>query len=260
MFMENTAMVYEHLASHYDALMSKMDYGAYADHLLSLAGKPVGSSESQKGETPRVLDLACGTGRLTEELCKRGCDVVAVDGSAEMLSVAQSRDYIACGGSPSPPLFLQQDMAALDLYGTVEAVFCTIDAMNYLTDEADFRKTLERVRLFLEPGGAFIFDMLTPGAFAARDGAVFMQDAEGVYCTWRCVYKAPFCHQEITFFSKQGGGLWERHDENHIERAYDLDFVEAALKDAGFSEVTRCGMFDKETTRNDDERVVFTAK
>jgi ubiquinone/menaquinone biosynthesis C-methylase UbiE len=240
-------VAYEHLAFHYDALMRKMDYGAYADHLLSLAGHPTS-----------VLDLACGTGRLTEELCKRGCDVVAADGSAEMLTVAQSRDYDACGGPP--PLFLQQDMTKLDLYGTVEAAFCTIDALNYLTTEESLIKTMSRVRLFLEPGGAFVFDMLTPDAFAARDGAVFMSDAEGVYCTWRCSYIAPFCHQEITLFAKQDGGLWERRDENHIERAYDLDFVESALKEAGFSDISRCGMYDKETTRKDDERVVFTAR
>jgi SAM-dependent methyltransferase len=240
-------MHYEHLAFHYDALMRKMDYSAYADHLLSLAGNPA-----------RVLDLACGTGCLAEELCKRGCDVVATDSSAEMLSVAQNRDYTTRSGSP--PLFLQQDMTGLDLYGTVEAAFCTLDALNYLTDEEDFHKTLRRVRLFLEPGGAFVFDMLTPAAFAARDGAVFMSDAEGVYCTWRCVYKAPFCHQEITLFAEQDGGLWERRDENHIERGYDLDFVEAALKDAGFSDVCRRGMFDSQTARKDDERVVFVAR
>jgi SAM-dependent methyltransferase len=242
-------MNYEHLAFHYDALMRNMDYAAYATHLLELAGSPT-----------RVLDLGCGTGRLTEELCRRGCDVVAVDNSAEMLSVAQSREYNVSGDSP--PLFLQQDMTALDLYGTVEAVFSTVDAMNYLTAEDSFVEALRRVRLFLEPGGAFIFDMLTPGAFAARNGAVFMSDAEGVYCTWRCVFKNPFCHQEITLFAEleNGSGLWERRDENHIERAYDLDFVEKALKDSGFSDVARRGMFDNDTARPDDERVVFTAR
>jgi SAM-dependent methyltransferase len=221
-----------------------MDYAAYADYLLELAGHPV-----------RVLDLACGTGSLAEELCKRGCDVVAADGSAEMLTVAQGRGY---GGSA--PLFLQQDMTGLDLYGTVEAVFCTIDAINYLTLEDKLMEALRRVRLFLEPGGAFIFDLLTPEAFAARDGAVFMSDAEGVYCTWRCSYKAPFCHQEVTLFAETDGGLWTRRDENHIERAYELDFVERSLREAGFADVSRRPMFDNKASRMDDERVVFVAR
>ncbi|MDR0325159.1 MAG: methyltransferase domain-containing protein [Oscillospiraceae bacterium] len=234
-------MAYEHLAFHYDALMRSLDYGAYADYLLALAGNP-----------RRVLDLACGTGRLAAELCKRGCDVVAVDASPEMLSVAQERD---CGA-----LFLMQDMTELDLYGTVEAVFCTLDALNYLTDPQQLIQTFARVRLFLEPGGAFLFDLLTPEALAARDGAVFMSDAENAYCIWCCAWEAPLCRQEVTLFSRQSGGLWKRHDETHTERAYELRFLEEALKDAGFEEIRLYGMMKTDSFSKDDERVVFAAR
>ncbi|MCL2004026.1 MAG: class I SAM-dependent methyltransferase [Oscillospiraceae bacterium] len=255
-------MPYEHLAAHYDALMRDMDYGAYAGHLLSLAGEP-----------KRVLDLACGTGRLALELCERGCDVVAVDASPEMLAAARNKfdtragalsesrapsaPDMACGG---PPLFLQQDMAKLDLYGTVEAVFCTFDALNYLTDEKRFRQTLSRVRLFLESGGAFIFDLLAPEALAARDGMVFMSDAGGVYCVWRCSWEKPLLHQEITLFTQTEGGLWRREEETHTERAYQLGFVEEALRDAGFDEVRQAGMPDSVSFNRYDERLVFVAR
>jgi SAM-dependent methyltransferase len=234
-------MPYEYLAPHYDALMRNMDYGAYADYLLELSGAPV-----------RVLDLACGTGRLAQALCERGCDVTAADGSAEMLAIAQGR---GCGS-----LFLQQDMTELDLYGTVEAAFCTLDALNYLTREEQFRQVLARVKLFLEPGGAFIFDLLTPKALAARDGAVFMSDAEGVYCVWCCAWKEPFCNQEITLFAQTGNGLWRRSQETHTERAYHPDFVEKALLDAGFSAVTRHGMMESVTFNRFDERAVYCAR
>ncbi|MDR0294044.1 MAG: methyltransferase domain-containing protein [Oscillospiraceae bacterium] len=231
---------YGYLAPHYDALMRGMDYGAYAETLLSLAGNPL-----------RVLDLACGTGRLAEELCGRGCDVVAVDSSPEMLSVAQGRD---CGA-----LFLQQDMTELDLYGTVEAAFCTLDALNYLPSPQKLKRAFSRVRLFLEPGGAFIFDMLTPEALAARDGAVYMSDAEDAYCVWRCAWKAPYCRQEVTLFARQGGGLWKRYDETHTERAYAPGFVTEALREAGFAETRRRGMETAGPPREDDERIVFVA-
>jgi ubiquinone/menaquinone biosynthesis C-methylase UbiE len=221
-------MPYEHLAFHYDALMRGIDYGAYAGYLLSLSGSP-----------KRVLDLACGTGRLTEELCKRGCEVVAVDGSAEMLSVAQSRHNPDICREPLP-LFIQQDMAELDLYGTVEAVFCTLDALNYLTDEKQFIETLRRVRLFLEPGGAFVFDLLAPEYFASRDGMVFMADAPGAYCVWSCSWQEPLCVQEITLFARRDGGLWERFGETHTRRAYDFQFVEEALRKEGFAKIRRC--------------------
>jgi len=234
-------MPYEHLALHYDALMRNMDYEAYADYLLSLSGSP-----------KHVLDLACGTGRLTEELCRRGCDVVAVDGSAEMLSMAQGRGY--------GTLFLQQDMAELDLYGTVEAAFCTIDALNYLICEKQFRQAVSRVRLFLEPGGAFVFDLLTPQAFAARNGMVFMSDAEGVYCVWCCSWKDPLLNQEITLFTQTEGGLWRRAGETHTERCYQPEFVEEALKEAGFNSVEKHGMMKTAAFNQYDERTVYVAR
>jgi SAM-dependent methyltransferase len=234
-------MPYEHLAAHYDALMKNMDYGAYADYLLELSGSP-----------KRVLDLACGTGRLANELCKRGCDVVAADRSAEMLTVAQERE---CGA-----LFLQQDMTELDLYGTVEAAFCTLDALNYLICEKQFEQTLKRVKLFLEPDGAFIFDLLTPQALAARNGMVFMSDAEGVYCVWRCSWNDPLLSQEITVFTQAGDELWRRAEESHTERAYTPDFVEIALKEAGFTEVEKHGMMKSVTFNQFDERTVYLAR
>jgi SAM-dependent methyltransferase len=229
-------MPYQHLALYYDALMRNVDYGAYANFLLKHAGSPV-----------RVLDLACGTGRLAQELTERGCDVVATDGSPEMLTVAQGR---GCGA-----LFLLQKMSELDLFGTVEAAFCTFDALNYLNCEKEFRRTLERVRLFVEPGGSFIFDIITSQALAARNGSVFYSDAEDVYCNWRCTWKNPFCRQEIVLFAKTEGNLWERFDEIHTERAFESAFVEESLREAGFATVLKL-----HPPFGGDDRVVYMAK
>jgi SAM-dependent methyltransferase len=251
-------MPYEHLAPYYDMLMRNMDYGEYADYLLGLAGRP-----------RRVLDLACGTGKLAEALCRRGCDVVAADGSAEMLSVASVTLGAMSGLGPGndndapalkKPLLLHQDMTELDLYGTVEAAFCTLDALNYLKTPQQFAKTLERVRLFVEPGGVFVFDLLTPEALEARDGALFMAEAEDVCCVWHCSWDRPLCRQDITIFARRHGELWQRHVEVHTERAFALDYVEDALNKAGFHEVRRHDMVEKEPPLKVDERVVFWAK
>jgi SAM-dependent methyltransferase len=234
-------MPYEHLAFHYDALMKNMDYSAYADYLLSLSGSP-----------KRVLDLACGTGRLAAELCGRGCDVVAADGSAEMLTVARGKN---CGA-----LFLHQDMTELDLYGTVEAAFCTIDAVNYLTCEKKLAKAFSRVRLFLEPGGAFVFDLLTPEALALRNGMVFMSDAEGVYCVWGCSWEDPLLIQEVTLFTQAENRLWRRSGETHTERAWDHEHIEKALREAGFSVIEKHSMTETVTFNQYDERAVYLAR
>ena len=52
-------------------------------------------------------------------------------------------------------------MQTLDLYGTVDTVICTLDGLNHLSGERELQKTFERVSLFMNPEGYFIFDMNT---------------------------------------------------------------------------------------------------
>lgn len=56
--------------------------------------------------------------------------MIGVDLSEDMLSEAAGKTV-----SPGkiPPIYLQQSMEELDLYGTVEAAVCCLDSINYLT-------------------------------------------------------------------------------------------------------------------------------
>ena len=58
-------------------------------------------------------------------------------------------------------LYLEQDMREFELYGTVRAVVCICDSLNYLLEEADLEKTFRLVNNYLDPGGLFVFDFNT---------------------------------------------------------------------------------------------------
>ena len=75
---------YSALAPVYERLGDEIDYSAWADFIESCFEKYLPNRPSL------VLDLACGTGRMTRELARRGYDMIGVDGSAEMLSEALS--------------------------------------------------------------------------------------------------------------------------------------------------------------------------
>lgn len=231
-------MAYGALARHYDALMAHVDYERWASIMLPLAG-----------DARQVLDLACGTGRFTEILCQKGYDVVAADSSEDMLAAAQSKGL--------PALFLQQDMTLLDLFGTVQAAFCTLDGLNYLIKPNSLQKTLERVFLFLEPGGAFVFDMLTEKALRSRNGKSFSSDSPEAFCVWRGQWEAPICHSHLTLFSHAGNGLWRRAEETHLERAWTEEEILSSLKAAGFSSVKSFLMFPEAAA--EDERICYAA-
>ena len=73
---------YSQFASVYDRLMSDVDYKARTAYLLKLFKK--------HGKTPTLLlDLACGTGGFSNEMARRGIEVIGVDMSEEMLAVAR---------------------------------------------------------------------------------------------------------------------------------------------------------------------------
>ena len=83
---------YEALAGVYDALTEDVGYERRADYLEKLF---------RRGRVPvrTVLDLACGTGEMTAILTERGYELIAVDGSPDMLARAREK---AAAGVPEP--------------------------------------------------------------------------------------------------------------------------------------------------------------
>ena len=120
---------YGAISTIYDNINARVDYKAWADFFEKCFDKFL-------VERPElVLDLACGTGSMTLELASRGYDMIGVDGSSDMLNVALDRKYDM--ELPRDVLFLLQDMREFELYGTVGAITCCLDSVNYLTGEGE---------------------------------------------------------------------------------------------------------------------------
>jgi SAM-dependent methyltransferase len=153
--------VYVSLARFYDSLTHDVPYGAMADYyevIFAHSGSHVQS----------ILDTACGTGTLTCLLAERGYDMIGVDASPEMLAVAAGKSF----DMVNRPMFINQPLERLDLYGTVDAAICSLDGMNYIRPDR-IGEALRRIRLFLEPGGIFIFDINTRQSSRALTGKFF---------------------------------------------------------------------------------------
>lgn len=133
-----------------------------------------------------VADLGCGTAEISLRLAAAGYDVVAVDASPDMLSVAREKAYEQ--KQPSV-LFLHQSLAELDLYGTIRAAVSTFDTVNHLTP-AELAEAVRRVALFMEKDGLFIFDANTPYKHEEiLAGNTFVVETEdGLSCRWQNEY------------------------------------------------------------------------
>lgn len=242
---------YEALAGAYDALTADVHYERRADYLEKLF---------KQSQIPvhTVLDLACGTGELTAILTERGYELIAVDGSPDMLAQAREK---AVGLSGEPPVFLNQEMPALDLYGTVDAAVCCLDSINYLTSPKDVQKTFQRLHLFISPGGLLVFDINSVEKFASLDGQVFLDETEDVYCVWRTEYekRSRLCRYWMDLFTRRPDGAWSRSGEEHVQKAYSVEELRVWLMDAGFSRVRTFGDCRMSAPRAEEQRIFFSA-
>lgn len=244
---------YEALAAVYDHIGDTVDYEAFAD-LYEACFARYGVRPSL------VLDLGCGTGSTTLTLASRGYDMIGVDASPEMLSRAFTRAYAA--GRPEI-LFLQQDMRAFELYGTVGAVVSSLDCINYLTEKGDLDRCFSLVHNYLDPDGVFVFDVNTPYKFRTvyGDNAYVLED-EDTLCAWQNAYdgQTRLCRFYLSVFREGADGRYERFDEEQAERCYTREELTSALTRAGFTEIAFFGGTDMSTPTDTTERWFVSAR
>ena len=215
---------YTALSKFYDMLTEEVEYEKWADYIEKIINR-------FKAPKDIVLELGAGTGSLSKILWQRGYDLICVDNSEEMLSIAQEKYE----GEESSPLFLCQDMCQLDLYGTIDIALCCLDSLNYLTYVNEVKKTFQNVSLFMNKGGLFIFDIKTKGAFGQLKGEMNAVSLEDGFYFWQYDYdnKSGLCQHNIELFEKDKIG-YNRHIETHFQRAYGFSQIEKLLKDSGF--------------------------
>lgn len=222
---------YGAFALYYDALTANVGYAERADAL----------TECIKAYLPAqmpdniLVDLACGTGSLSEEFARRGWDVIGIDNSPEMLNAALDKKY----DSGLPIQYLMQDMRRLDLFGTVSVTVCALDSINHLPSVDDVRRVFARVSLFSNPDALFLFDVNT--AYKHRKVLAdhcFVYELPDLFCVWqnRTEDAAPHYPVEITldFFEQTADGHYVRETECFTERVYLPETLAALLSETGF--------------------------
>lgn len=230
-------MAYEALAQGYDRLTGDVPYAELADFYESLIKTP------KKHKPELILDLCCGTGTLTGLLAARGYEMIGVDASSEMLSCAREKsEKLSCRVKP---MYLCQEAAELDLFGTVDGAVCCLDGVNYIPEE-DLAELFSRLHLFIDPDGAFAFDIHRPEHLRELDGQTFVDETESMLCLWR----AEFDEAENALFYGMDiftgiGELWRRDCEEHVEYAHSPERLCAMLLVAGFKNaevISECPM------------------
>jgi len=201
--MEN---LFAQTADYYDLdtrFMPGTDIDLYRE-LLEIQGAP-------------VLELACGTGRISIPLAEAGASVWALDKSPAMLAILKRK-------RASLPWKVRQrlhpvagDMARFHFFRRFPLIVIPFRGFQALTDRRRIESCLHHVKRSLAPGGLFVLDL-----FAPRLGAALTECATDERIDW--VYERPETGELITRTSRRRGVDTERRIL-HTEVAY---YVETA--------------------------------
>jgi SAM-dependent methyltransferase len=168
---------------HYDAL-NNFDYDIpfYFD-LIKLFGEP-------------ILDLGCGTGRITIPIAKNGHKIIGIDSSKKMLDEAMQKAQ----SSSLTIDFIESDIRNFDLPERFSLILLTFNTICHLYDFESIFSTFTCIKKHLKPGGRLIIDVFNPDlSFLSRDENIKSK---------RATYKNPYNagNVEITqsnFYSKK---------------------------------------------------------
>lgn len=234
---------YEALARFYDELSSERSYERWMRFVVAVLRR-YGLSDGG-----RILDVGCGTGRLSRAFAELGHPVVGVDHSAAMLAVASE----VCRGLEVE--LVQQDLRRLDLGPEAyDAAVCLCDVLNYMASAAELGAALAGVSRHLRPGGLFLFDLNTEWKLAEVYGQnTYAEHREDFSYIWENDYdeKSRRVCMHLAFFVRAGRedwpaenrmmvaadsrGAYVRFDEVHEQTAFTADEVLAACLAAGLS-------------------------
>jgi SAM-dependent methyltransferase len=183
-----------------------------------------------EGPVRRILEPACGTGRLLEALALRGYDVLGYDLSPEMVAFASRRLGVHGGRA------LRGDMADFrPPGGTFDVAVNLVNSIGYLLEDDQVLAHFERMAEALRPGGVYITqfnyageppELATFGPWGNRRGEL------STTLTWTVAREdtaAKRSHQHARITARRGREKL-MIEEDHLLRLWTQEDVDALLE------------------------------
>ena len=124
-----------------------------------------------------ILDLACGTGRHSVELARRGYQVVGFDLSLAMLARASDEAQ----DRKQKINFVQGDMREMTFEETFDGVFSWNTSFGYFEDEKN-AAVIAKVHRALKKGGQFLLDVVNRDCIIRSAPSLAWFEGDGCIC------------------------------------------------------------------------------
>ena len=234
---------YSILAKYYDKFtQNDCDYESWSQYLYRVASRH---------NARELVDLACGTGKMTVYLTDFGFKLIGVDISCEMLSVARTK----CKAN-----FVQQDIKKLALAHKVDMAVCVNDGINYLNPN-ELVPFFERVSASLKDGAPFVFDISSAHKLTKQIGnEVFYWDDERETLLWSNELDGKCVHMNLALFAQNSNGSYDRFDERHTQYIHTQSEILDALQHAHFTTVEVTANYGNSVSDTSDRLTFYAVK
>ena len=242
-------MIYNHLASIYDDIMSHVPYAKWAEYIHQILmhfNSPAG----------RTLDAACGTGSLLAHFAPGCSEATGFDSSPNMIEIARER----FSRSKLPVNFAVADLLQWQGQCDYDLALCLYDSINYMMNHTALIQALSNLTDSLKPAGMLVFDISTiNNAQHNFHGLREKEVINGVAYTRRASWDGDnrILHNDFTLRETGGEQIVE---ERHSQRLYTIREVKTAIDSAGLECLAVLDEFTFRNGNEQSERIHFVAR
>lgn len=215
-----------------------------------------------KNKDARILELCCGTCRLTIPIAKDGYDISGVDYTSSMLEQAKAK----ASESGLEIEFIEADIRTLDLPEKYDLIFISFNSIHHLYKNEDLFKAFNVVKNHLKEGGLFLLDCFNPNIqFIAESEKEQKEIAEYTTKDGREVLiKQIMRYENKTQINRIEWHYFINGEFNSIQnldmRLFFPQELDSYLEWNGFNIIHKFGGFEEEAFSDHSEKQIFVCQ
>ena len=215
-----------------------------------------------KNKDARILELCCGTGRLTIPIAKDGYNISGVDFTPSMLEQAK----VKASKEGLDIEFIEADIRTLDLANKYDLIFIPFNSIHHLYKNEDLFKTFDAVKTHLKDGGLFLLDCFNPNIQFIVEGEKEQQeiakyttsDARNVSIKQIMRYENATQINRIEWHYYINGAF--DSIQNLDMRLYFPQELDSYLDRSGFKIINKFGSFEEEPFNDSSAKQIFVCE
>ena len=215
-----------------------------------------------KNKNARILELCCGTGRLTIPIAKEGYNITGVDFTASMLEQAKTK----ASNEGLEIAFIEADMRTLDVSETYDCIFIPFNSIHHLYTNDDVFKAFASVKKHLKKDGVFLLDCFNPNIqyiveaekalteiakYTTKDGRDILIKQILKYDN-----KTQVNHIEWHYFIN---GTFDSVQKLDMRLFFPQE-LDSYIQNSGFKIIQKFGEFEEGIFKNTSEKQIFVCK